>query len=316
LRCKFDYLTSLGVAPNISKKEMITHSLQLHLPVDFPRKAALRDARPFLKWVGGKQQLLTQFEGYFPTTFRRYCEAFVGGGAIFFHLWNTSRLPKQTFLFDNNYELVNAYLVVRDKVDELIEILAIHKERHDKKYYYKIRRLDRQECELSNVERAARTIYLNRTCYNGLYRVNSKGQFNVPIGSYVNPQVLYEDVLRVASKALQGVNIEIRDFRSIVDFAKAKDFFYLDPPYDPLSKTASFTGYTSDSFGEEDQRELARVVALLAEKGAFFMLSNSNTPLVFELYREFRVETVLAKRAVNSDANGRRSIPEVVVLNY
>jgi len=295
---------------------MSTDSLQLHLPVDFPRKAALRDARPVLKWVGGKQQLLTQFEGYFPTTFRRYCEPFVGGGAVFFHLWNTGRLPKQRFLFDNNYELANAYLVVRDNIDELIETLAIHKERHDQKYYYKIRRLDRQEFELSNVERAARTIYLNRTCYNGLYRVNSKGQFNVPIGSYVNPQVIYEDVLRAASKALQGVNIEIIDFRSIVDFAKPKDFFYIDPPYDPLSKTASFTGYTSDSFDESDQRELARIFAMLADKGAFLMLSNSDTALVRKLYGEFRIETVRARRAVNSNANARGSIQEVVVLNY
>jgi len=295
---------------------MITDSLQLNLPADFLGNNVLRDARPFLKWVGGKQQLLAQFEAYLPTDFRRYCEPFVGGGAVFFHLWNTGRVPKQTFLFDNNYELVNAYLVVRDKVDELIETLAIHKERHDKKYYYKVRRLDRQEFELNDVERAARTIYLNRTCYNGLFRVNSKGQFNVPIGSYINPQVLYKDVLRAASAALRGINIELRDFRSIVDFVQAKDFLYFDPPYDPLSKTASFTGYTSNSFDEEDQRELARVFALLAKKGAFVMLSNSNTPLILELYRKFRIETVHAKRAVNSDANGRGSIPEVVVLNY
>jgi len=269
-----------------------------------------------VKWVGGKQQLLSQFEEYFPTTFRRYFEPFVGGGAVFFRLWNTHRLPKQTFLFDNNAELVNAYLVVRDKIDELMETLAFHKKRHDKKYYYKVRGLDRKELKLSDVERAARVIYLNRTCYNGLYRVNSRGQFNVPMGSYINPQILHADVLQAASASLQGVNIELRDFRSIVDFAQAEDLFYFDPPYDPLSKTASFTGYTSDSFGEEDQRELARVFARLAEKGAFVMLSNSNTPLILELYRKFRIETVRAKRAVNSDANGRGFIQEVVVLNY
>jgi DNA adenine methylase len=295
---------------------MITDSLKLRLPDHFSQDAVPRAARPFLKWVGGKHQLLAQFEAYFPKAFRRYFEPFVGGGAVFFHLWNTSRLPNQTFLLDNNDELVNAYLVVRDKVDELVETLAIHKKKHGEKYYYDIRGLDRQELELSRVERAARTIYLNRTCYNGLYRVNSKGQFNVPIGSYVNPQVLYEDVVRTASVALQGVNIELRDFRSIVELARAEDLFYLDPPYDPISKTASFTGYTRDSFGEEDQRELAKVFTSLADKGAFVMLSNSKTPLVLELYRKFRIETVLAKRAVNSDANGRGSIPEVVVLNY
>ena len=269
-----------------------------------------------MKWVGGKQQLLKQFEALLPRTFRRYVEPFVGGGAVFFHLWNTGRLPLGQFLFDNNAELVNTYLVIRDKIDELIEALSVHKERHSKKYYYKIRQLDREARALTDIERAARTIYLNRTCYNGLYRVNSKGQFNVPMGSYINPQVLNEDVLRMANGCLRGVSIELREFRSIVDFAEPEDFFYLDPPYDPLSKTASFTGYTANSFDEDDQRELARVVRELSEKGAFVMLSNSDTPLIRELYGNFRIETVRARRAVNSNANGRGSIQEVVVLNY
>ena len=295
---------------------LIGHSLKLSLPADRPKGRAVRVARPFVKWVGGKQQLLAQFEDLFPKSFRRYFEPFVGGGAVFFHLWNAGRIPEQTFLFDNNRELVNAYLVVRDKVDELIDTLAVHKEKHDKRYYYKIRRLDRQGLEFSDVARAARTIYLNRTCYNGLYRVNSSGQFNVPIGSYVNPQVLYEDVLRAASAALQDITIDTRDFRSMVDLAQPEDFFYFDPPYDPLSKTASFTGYTRDSFSAEDQRELAGIFGALADRGAFVMLSNSDTPLVRDLYRDFRIETVRAKRAVNSDANGRGGITEVVVLNY
>src|SRR5262249_38103213 len=148
----------------------------------------------------------------------------------------------------------------------------IHQKRHNEKHFYRVRDLDRQEIQLSDVERAARTIYLNRTCYNGLYRVNSKGQFNVPIGSYAKPRVLHEDVLRAANAALQGVKVELRDFRRIVDFARPKDFFYFDPPYDPLSKTANFTSYTRNSFGEKDQRELAGVFAQVAEKGAFVML--------------------------------------------
>lgn len=295
---------------------MSAPSFQLDLPGPIPRIAARRDARPFMKWVGGKQQLLGQFEFFLPPTFRRYFEPFVGGGAVFFHLWNAGRVPTKTFLFDNNVELVNAYLVTRDKIDELIETLAVHKERHSKKYYYKIRLLDREGRALSDIERAARTIYLNRTCYNGLYRVNSKGEFNVPMGSYINPQVLNEDVLRTASACLKGVDVELRDFRSIVDFAEPEDFFYFDPPYDPLSKTSSFTSYTADSFDEEDQRELTRVVMELSEKGAFVMLSNSDTPLIRELYGDFRIETVRARRAVNSNANGRGSIQEVVVLNY
>ncbi|HVO68789.1 MAG TPA: DNA adenine methylase, partial [Aggregatilineaceae bacterium] len=242
-------------------------------------------ARPFLKWAGGKQQLLSQFEAHFPSNLTRYVEPFVGGGAVFFHLWNTHRLPKQTFLFDNNEELINTYLVVRDRVDELIEILATHQEKHCKRYYYKVRNLDRRPVKLNDVERAARTIYLNRTCYNGLYRVNSKGQFNVPMGSYKNPQVLHEDVLRAASAALQHSHIEPGDFRNVVNWAQAGDFFYFDPPYDPISKTASFTGYTADHFHEADQRDLAEVFTRLSEKGCLCMLSNSHTPFIFELYQ-------------------------------
>jgi DNA adenine methylase len=275
-----------------------------------------RSARPFVKWVGGKQQLLAQFETYFPASFRRYFEPFVGGGAVFFHLWNTGQLPKQVFLFDNNKELVNVYRVVRNQLGELIHLLSVHKMNHCKEYYYKIRKLDRQPVELSDVERAARTIYLNRTCYNGLYRVNSKGQFNVPMGSYKNPKILYKEVLQSASEALQGVSIETKDFREIVDLAQPGDFFYFDPPYDPISKTASFTGYTANSFGDSDQRDLAAVFAQLADKGCSCMLSNSYTPFIFELYQQFRIEVVYARRAVNSDANGRGAIKEVVVLNY
>jgi DNA adenine methylase len=295
---------------------MALNYLQTDLFAELNIEFAPKYAKPFLKWVGGKQQLLPQFEAYFPPDFQRYVEPFVGGGAVFFHLWNTEKLPKESFLFDNNKELVNVYRVVRDKVDRLIELLALHKERHSKDYYYKIRSLDRKNCQLTDEERAARTIYLNRTCYNGLYRVNSKGQFNVPIGSYKNPQILYEDVLRAANKALQGVTVEVANFRQVVNFAQAGDFFYFDPPYDPVSKTASFTGYTANSFRDEDQRDLAQVFEQLTKKGSLCMLSNSYTPFILDLYQDFRIETVQAKRAVNSDANGRGSIPEVVVLNY
>jgi DNA adenine methylase len=275
-----------------------------------------RDAKPFLKWVGGKQQLLSQFETYFPPNFERYFEPFVGGGAVFFHLWNTDRLPKQIFLFDNNEELINVYRVVRDELDELVKLLATHKKNHNKDYYYQIRHLDRQNIELTNIERAARTIYLNRTCYNGLYRVNSKKQFNVPMGSYKNPKILYKDVLETASSALQNVSLTVKDFRDIITLAQTGDFFYFDPPYDPVSKTASFTGYTAGSFGDEDQQDLAEVFKKLTEQGCLCMLSNSYTPFILELYQDFRIEVVYARRAVNSDANGRGNIKEVVVLNY
>ncbi|MBN1311976.1 MAG: DNA adenine methylase [Anaerolineae bacterium] len=276
-----------------------------------------QSAKPFLKWAGGKQQLLTQFELFFPPTIGRYFEPFVGGGAVFFHLVSSRRLPGPVFLFDKNEELINAYRVVRDRVDELIEALAVHKVSHSKEHYYQTRSLDRQDGRLNDrVVRAARTLYLNKTCYNGLYRVNSKGQFNVPMGSYRNPQILNENVLRDASAALQGADIQVRDFREVIDLAQADDFFYFDPPYDPLSKTASFTGYTANDFGEQDQRDLAGIFKQLTEKGCRCMLSNSSTDFVCDLYAGFRLEKVQARRAVNSDKNGRGDIEEVVVLNY
>jgi len=275
-----------------------------------------RNAKPFLKWVGGKQQLLAQYETSFPSRFTRYVEPFVGGGAVFFHLWNTGRLPDEVFLCDHNPELINAYMVVRDHCDDLIQILARHKQHHSHDYYYTIRNLDRQPMTLSDVEKAARTIYLNKTCYNGLYRVNRQGQFNVPMGSYKNPLILYAETLRAASTALQNVTLAVQDFRTLPDIARKGDFFYFDPPYHPVSKTASFTGYTAGNFSDDDQRQLAEVYTRLSQTGCLCMLSNSYTPLVLELYQPFRIQIVQANRAVNSDASKRGPIPEVVILNY
>jgi len=277
-----------------------------------------RGAKPFVKWAGGKAQLLSRFEPYFPSPaqFGRYFEPFVGGGAVFFHLWNTRRLPGQIFLFDTNDELISTYQVVRDQVQELVALLAAHQARHSPDYYYQIRELDRRSNSLSAVERAARTIYLNRTCYNGLYRVNSQGQFNVPMGRYKNPRIAREATLRAASAALQGVCVETRGFDTLVELARPGDFFYFDPPYDPVSRTAGFTGYTAGSFRDEDQRRLAAVFAELSRKGCLCMLSNSCTPFILELYREFRLEIVQAGRPINSKAGGRGPIDEMVVLNY
>ena len=291
------------------------------MSLSFPEKSfstetTPKEAKPFLKWVGGKQQLLAQYEAYFPAEFNRYIEPFVGGGAVFFHLWNSNRLPQHVCLFDNNEELINAYRVVRDQVDALIGLLAEHKKKHSKDYYYRVRRLDRENVDLTDVERAARTIYLNKTCYNGLYRVNSKGQFNVPMGSYKNPRILYEEVLAAASVALQNVSLEVGDFRQLLTAAQKGDFIYFDPPYDPLSKTASFTSYTAGNFGDQDQRDLADVFTTLTEKGCFCMLSNSYTEFIRELYKSFKIEVVYAKRAVNSDANGRGNIKESLIINF
>jgi DNA adenine methylase len=272
--------------------------------------------RPFLKWAGGKQRLLQQYEAFFPAGFERYLEPFVGGGAVFFRLWNTGRLPEESFLFDHNEELVNVYRVVRDEPDPLLELLAVHKAQHSRDYYYQVRGLDRGEVVLSDVERAARTLYLNKTCYNGLYRVNRRGQFNVPLGRYENPRILDADNLRAASTALQGAHIEARGFRSLVDLGRAGDFSYFDPPYDPVSKTANFTNYTAGSFRDKDQRDLAGVFAQLSDRGCLCMLSNSDTPFVRELYEGFRIERVRANRAISRNAQGRGAVHEVVVLNY
>ncbi len=274
-------------------------------------------ARPFLKWAGGKQQLLAQYEPHFPPKIERYQEPFVGGGAVFFHLWNQRRIPAEAFLFDHNAELVNVYRVVRDCAEALIEQLTIHQTNHSKDYFYRLRGLDRHpDFGLDAVSAAARTIYLNRTCYNGLYRVNSRGEFNVPLGSYKNPDVVRANVLRAASAALRGVAIEQADFHSIVARGQRGDFIYFDPPYDPLSPTANFTGYTAAAFGEADQRQLAAVFSALTEKGCLCMLSNSRTPLILELYRDFRIETVQAARAINANASRRGPVDEALVLNY
>ena len=279
-------------------------------------------SKPFLKWVGGKAQLLDQFEPYFTSAIdggciKRYIEPFVGGGAVFFHLSNTDRIKEKSILYDNNEELINAYQIVRDHLDELILTLSVHQKMHDREYYYKIRGQDRDpNLKLSNIERAARTIYLNRTCYNGLYRVNSKGQFNVPMGSYKNPKILHEDILLSASTTLQKSIVEPQDFEFVLNVAKSGDFIYFDPPYDPLSKTSSFTSYTANNFLDSDQRRLADVYSSLTARGCLCMLSNSYTPFILDLYRDFRIETVRAARAVNSDPNGRGAIDEVLVLNF
>lgn len=272
---------------------------------------------PVLKWAGGKTQLLQQFQALFPREgFDSYHEPFVGGGAVFFHLYSEQKIT-QAVLSDSNPELINCYQVIRDSVDELIDVLKQHKLNHSKDYFYKIRSLDRDaDVALNPVERAARMIYLNRTCYNGLWRVNSKGQVNVPIGSYKNPKILDEDKLLAVSTSLSNAGIYQEDFRQVVGRAVSGDFIYFDPPYVPLNTTSSFTSYTADDFGIEDQKDLADVFLQLHRKGCRVMLSNSDTPLVRELYAGFRIESVKATRAINSKPNGRGEIDELVILNY
>lgn len=277
------------------------------------------DAAPFLKWAGGKSSLLKQYADYLPAGgVNRYFEPFVGSGAVFFHLSGEGWAgPVQ--LSDINAELINVYRVVRDEVEGLIRELTHHKLHHSRWYYYHIRALDRQPGwreRASRVERAARMIYLNKTCYNGLWRVNSRGEFNVPMGRYNNPRICDEPRLRAASQVLCGVDISRLPFEEAVDDAGPGDFVYFDPPYIPLSDTANFTSYTRGGFGEAEQVRLAGLFRELDRRGVRVMLSNSEHPLVRDLYQGFRIEQVRARRHINSRANGRGPIHEVVVLNY
>jgi DNA adenine methylase len=263
--------------------------------------------RPFLKWAGGKGQLLEQYAPLFPRRYQRYHEPFLGGGAVFFRL-----RPTRATLADGNAELIDCYCAIRGDLRGVLEALRPHV--YDKEHFYAVRALDPAGLPLA--ERAARTIFLNRTCFNGLYRVNSKGRFNVPFGRYDNPTIADVPNLRACAVALRRVRLECAPFASVLERARRGDFVYFDPPYHPVSKTACFTAYGAGGFGAEDQRELARVYAELDRRGVLVMLSNSGAPLVRELYDGFRLVEVRASRAINSKAAKRGAVRELVVLNY
>jgi len=267
----------------------------------------------FVKWAGGKTQLLSQFEKFFPTQFNRYYEPFLGSGAVFFYIKNLYP-EKEFFLSDNNPELINCYEFVKNDLERLLDLLREHRSKHSKEYYYIQRNMDTNN--LSKIESAARFIYLNKTCFNGLFRVNSKGKFNVPIGSYKNPSIFKEKDLIEANKLLQDVTLKTMLFEDIINFALPDDFVYFDPPYHPLSPTSSFTSYTSASFSEKDQIRLAEVYRQLDKKGCLLMLSNSYSEFILELYGGYRIEQVSAKRMINCNGKKRGAIPEAVVLNY
>src|SRR3989339_359504 len=273
--------------------------------------------KPFVKWVGGKRQLLAQFRRmnlYPPENFdpkkSRYFEPFVGGGAVFFDL-----LPEEGFLSDLNKELVTTYNVIKNDIEKLIVSLKKHKT--DKDYFLEVRAQDPNK--LSDVAVASRFIFLNRTCFNGMYRVNSKGGFNVPFGKYTNPLICDEDNLRKVSKALQNIDIKHQDYKEVLKKAKKGDFIYFDPPYYPVSKTASFTSYTAESFLEKEQTELRDTLVELNKRGCFVMLSNSDTPFINKIYSGIKgvhINKVQAGRAINSNGSGRGKITEVLITNY
>ncbi|MCP4643028.1 MAG: DNA adenine methylase [bacterium] len=273
--------------------------------------------RPFLKWAGGKRQLLRELmprvEKAAP--FGRYHEPFVGGGALFFAMYRNGMLGrKQAYLSDSNDRLIDTYRVVRDSAEDLIERLEEHKVRHCEEYYYKVR----EDVPTDLIDGAARIVYLNRTCYNGLFRENSKGLFNVPFGRYKNPLICDVGNLRAASEALGKTKLRTRSFECVLKAAEPGDLVYFDPPYHPVSQTASFTAYHNGGFGEDSQRALARVFTELSERGVKVLLSNSFTPLVRDLYGKgaFTLDEVLATRLVNSRADRRGKTSEALVNNF
>jgi DNA adenine methylase len=264
--------------------------------------------RPFLKWAGGKAKLIPQYSHYFPQKLATYYEPFLGGGAIFFHL-----LPQRAVLFDINPELVNVYCCVRDRVDELIQKLQDHRDHHCQDYYYFIR-----ACTFSSsVDRAARMIYLNKTCFNGLYRENSKGQFNVPMGRYKNPGIFDPELLYAVAIALQNAEIAVAPFETVLQYANnSQDFVYFDPPYYPISSTSNFTAYNRHTFKPQDQIRLRDTVVELANRGVQVMVSNSDCPFIHDLYQDFNRYPILAARSINSNGNRRGKITELVITSY
>lgn len=270
--------------------------------------------KPFLQWVGGKREMIPQYEKYLPAHYKRYFEPFFGGGALYFRL-----MPKEAFLNDNNPELVTTYNAVKENPEGVIDILSVLRRKHSKELYMRIRSLDREYDllgEFTSEEIAARMIYLNQTCFNGIYRVNKSGQFNVPIGSSLNRAICDPFALLNASHLLKNTAVTCEDFETAIKGVGKDDFVYLDPPYYPISKYSDFTRYTKEKFFKEDQIRLRNAFAELSSKGAYVMLSNSNADFIREIYKEFTIHEVDSGRLLNSHASKRSKITELVITSY
>lgn len=267
----------------------------------------VKKSRPFLKWAGGKTQLLGELTKRVPLKYNVYFEPFIGGGAFYFAI-----APKKAVIADINDDLINVYEIVRDYPEELMESLS--KYINDKDFYYEVRSQDQNK--LSEIERAARLVYLNRTCFNGLYRVNKKGQFNVPFANYKNPNIVQNEKILSASEVLRDTEIYHSGFEKVLVDAKKGDFIYLDPPYYPKDVYSDFKRYNKEQFHQNDHERLAELYNELTQRGCLVMLSNSDTPFTRELYKRWRVDTVYAKRLINRDASKRGEITEIIVTNY
>ena len=271
-------------------------------------------AATFLKWVGGKRQLMDEIKNLLPKTYTTYYEPFIGGGAVLFELQ-----PKKAVINDINGELINLYNIIKDDVDGLIEDLKKHE--NTSEYFYKIREKDRNKSEyekLSNIEKASRIVYLNKTCFNGLFRVNKSGEFNSPFGKYKNPNIVNEVTLRAVNKYFNKADIKILngDFEEALKGIRKGSFVYMDPPYDPVSSSANFTGYDKGGFNRDEQVRLKLLCDKLDKRGVKFLLSNSATDFIKDLYKEYDIRIVKAKRAINSDASSRGEVDEVLIRNY
>ncbi len=279
--------------------------------VDYENSKKIETPKPFIKWAGGKRQLIDILLKNVPTDFQTYIEPFVGGGAMLFAL-----RPNKAIISDINAELINAYSVVKKDAEALIRSLVRHKNEAD--HYYHIRK-DWKPEQITEIQRASRFIYLNKTCFNGLYRENSKGEFNVPFGRYKNPRIINRDNLFAVSHFLNSANVRIenQDYKTTALMAKKGDFVYLDPPYHPISSTASFTKYSKGDFSEKDQAELVEVIRELDKRECFVVLSNSNTDYIKKLYKGFHIKEVEATRFINCKAEKRgKGLFEVVIKNW
>lgn len=270
---------------------------------------------PVVKWVGGKRQLLDDIIPLVPDHFSTYVEPFVGGGALLFELQ-----PKKAIVNDLNHELINLYNVIKNNPKKLLLLLEEHELNNSEEYFYQIRALDRSESynEMSNIEKAARIIYLNKTCYNGLFRVNQSGQFNSPYGKYKNPNIVNKPVVLAMANYFQNNNITLLngDYKMALKNLRKGAFVYFDPPYMPISSSSSFTGYTENGFDKKQQIELKEECDKLNSRGIKFLLSNSDHPFIRDLYKDYEIITVKAKRSINSNSSKRGEINEVLVRNY
>lgn len=276
--------------------------------------------KPILKWAGGKRQLLPVIAPLLPEKYSTYVEAFIGGAAVLLHCQ-----PNKAIINDYNSELINVYQVVKEYPIDLLTELEFHSEKNTeigKNHFYNVRAWDRDPegylSKYSDVQRAGRIIYLNKTCFNGLFRVNSHGQFNTPYGKYVNPNIINKPSIMALSKYFNENDIQLKngDYKEALLDLPEDSFVYLDPPYLPISDSSSFTGYTDNGFTLQNQIELRDQCNLLNEQGIKFLLSNSNHPKIYELYKDYDIKEVPAKRVINSKGNKRGQINEVLIKNY